>query len=185
MSLTRKQYTSLLAELDNKIEQSEMQLNRLKEQRRVSQLFADLQEIESGQLLVLGQQDSLFSLVESSPTFFKIDTPIECEIQVTRRDGKLLIETSPFQRSLITESELLELTADATWEPSQENDETCRIKVLGRNISRVWTYAAETPIVSVANLAESSPQFSVSGPQISIMPQQTFAQPNVFSVSNQ
>jgi hypothetical protein len=192
MSLSRKQYTSLLADLEKKIEQTEAHLQRLKDQRRVSEFFAELQEIESGQLFVLGQEDSIFSLIESSPTFFKVGDPTEYELQVTRRNGKLLIATSSLQRSFITESELERLTANATWEsapsdPSsaQEVDEVCKVKVMGRDIARAWTYAPETPIVSVANLAQiasqpmTGPQVAFvpqpsSGPQITIMPQQTF-----------
>uniref|UniRef100_A0A6C0IZ44 Uncharacterized protein n=1 Tax=viral metagenome TaxID=1070528 RepID=A0A6C0IZ44_9ZZZZ len=192
MSLTRKQYTSLLADLEKKIEQTEIHLQRLKDQRRVSEFFAELQEIESGQLFVLGQEDSIFSLIASSPTFFKVGNPTEYELQVTRRNGKLHIATSSLQRSFITESELERLTANATWEsapadPSSDHevDEVCKVKVMGRDIARAWTYAPETPIVSVANLAQIAPQpmtgsqvafvpQSSSGPQLSIMPQQTF-----------
>lgn len=211
MSLSRKQYTSLLADLEKKIEQAEAHLQRLKDQRRVSEFFAELQEIESGQLFVLGQEDSIFSLIASSPTFFKVGNPTEYELQVTRRNGKLLIATSSLQRSFITESELERLTANATWEsvpadPSSaqeadhEVDEVCKVKVMGRDIARVWTYAPETPIVSVANLAQIAPQpmtgpqvafvpQSSSGPQITIMPQQTFTMtapfPTQFTVGKQ
>lgn len=207
MSLSRKQYTSLLADLKKKIEQTEAHLQRLKDQCRVSEFFAELQEIESGQLFVLGQEDSIFSLIESSPTFFKVGNPTEYELQVTRRNGKLLIATSSLQRSFITESELERLTANATWEsapadPSsaQEADEVCKVKVMGRDIARVWPYAPETPIVSVANLAQVAPQPTTgpqvafvpqpsSGPQITIMPQQTFTMtapfPTQFTVGKQ
>lgn len=161
MSLSQNQYAALLAQLDSNIEQAEAQLKHLKNQRQVSRLFAELQEIPTGELLLLGQESPIFSLIESSPTFFKVTASGETEVQVTRRDGQLSVVTSEQQRCYLQDHELEQLTQSATWD-----QDTCTVKVQARQIGRVWTYISEAPVVSVANLAEA--------PQFTVMPSQSF-----------
>jgi hypothetical protein len=164
MKLTRPQYTAELNKLADNISTAEKQVNYLRAQRDVSNLFLKMNDSNCNEMMVFCFQNNHYEVI-SSPGFFNCTDGGEMKMTFTCKDGHYSCQTGENQVCYYSQSEMEHLTKDASWENG-----SCEVSVKCMKISPAWSFVPEesSQTVSVANInpqmqSQGNPQMQSQG----------------------